>query len=111
MKSSVVINAIIGLIFPVMSSCSGCAETEHTEEITAEITAAQMEGRSAARSFVNREWKDSTKLQQLLIEAKSRRGKYIDEGKPECAAAYDSAFISTIRAVRPELARSIERRQ
>ena len=38
MKSSVVINAIIGLIFPVMSSCSGCAETEHTEEITAEIT-------------------------------------------------------------------------
>lgn len=107
MKSSVVINAIIGLIFPVMSSCSGCAETEHTEE----ITAAQMEGRSAARSFVNREWKDSTKLQQLLIEAKSHRGKYIDEGKPECAAAYDSAFISTIRAVRPELARSIERRQ
>ncbi len=111
MKSSVVINAILGLTLTVMSSCSGCADTEHTEGITAEITAAQMEGRSAARTFVNREWRDSTKLQQHLLEAKSRREKYIDEGKPECAAAYDSAFISTIRAVRPNLARSIERRQ
>ena len=111
MKSSVVINAILGLTLTIMSSCSGCAETEHTEGITAEITAAQMEGRNAARTFVNREWRDSTKLQQHLLEAKSRRGKYIDEGKPECAAAYDSAFISTIRAVRPNLARSIEHRE
>lgn len=98
-------------MIPGMSSCSGCTETEHTEEITAEITAAQMEGRSTARNFVNREWKDSTKLKQQLLEAKSRHGKYIENGKPECAAAYDSAFISTIRAVRPELARSIERMQ
>ena len=85
-----------------------CSQTEKTEAITAEITAAQMEGRRAAGMILGPEWKDSVKLQHALIEAKAKQSKYLIEGKPECAAAYDSTFISTIRAVNPKLARKLQ---
>ncbi len=94
---------------PVISGCSGCTETEHTEAITAEITAAQMEGRKSARNFLIKEWKDTTGLSKKLHETSSIRDNYLKDGKPECAAAYDSAFISTIRSVKPELSRIIQK--
>ena len=109
MKTSVIISAFATAAISLCAACSSCSETEHTEGITAEITAAQMEGRSAARAFVSNDWKDTIQLQHRLLEARSRQSKYIIDGKPECAAAFDSAFISTIRAVRPDLARSIKR--
>ena len=96
---------------PVISGCSGCTETEHTEAITAEITAAQMEGRSSARKFLIKEWKDTTGLSKKLHETSSIRDEYIKNGKPECAAAYDSAFISTIRSVKPDLSRLIQKKR
>lgn len=89
---------------------SACSETEHTENITAEITAAQMEGRNAAKRIVTQEWKDSSKLQSELLDARARQSKYVINGKKECAEAFDSTFIRTIRAVRPELAKSIEKK-
>lgn len=110
MKSIVFLNVAFALMIPCMTACSGCSETEHSEEVTAEIIAAQMEGRNTARNFVNREWKDSSKLEKHLIEVKTRQDKYVTDGKPECAAAFDSAFISTVRAVRPDLARAIQRK-
>lgn len=96
---------------PVISGCSGCTETEQTEAITAEITAAQMEGRKSARNFLIREWKDTTGLSKKLHETSSIRDEYIKNGKPECAAAYDSAFISTIRSVKPDLSRMIQKKR
>ena len=86
---------------PLLINCSG---TEHTEAITAEITAAQMEGRRAAGEILRPEWQDSLKLQTKLLDIKARQSRYIIEGKPECAEAFDSTFISTIRAVNPKLA-------
>lgn len=90
-----------------MSLAFSCSQTEKTEEITAEITAAQMEGRRAAGLIVGPEWKDTLALQRALIDAKVKQSRYLIEGKPQCAAAFDSAFISTIRTVKPDLAKKI----
>lgn len=96
------------LISVVNILCVGCAQTEKTEEITAEITAAQMEGRRAAGVILGPEWKDTVKLRQALIDAKVKQSKYLIDGKPECAAAFDSSFYSTIRTVNPDLAKKIK---
>ena len=85
-----------------------CRQTEKTEAITAEITAAQMEGRRAAGIILGPEWKDTTKLQIALIEAKAKQSQYLIDGKPQCAEAFDSAFISTIRTVNPSLATKLK---
>lgn len=95
------------LLFLLVIACSG---TEKTEAVTAEITAAQMEGRRAAGRIVGPEWNDTSKLQMALIETKAQQSRYIIEGKPECAAAFDSTFLSTIRAVNPNLARKLQSR-
>ena len=87
--------------------CPGCAETEKTEEVTAEITAAQMEGRRAAGRILGPEWTDTAKLQRALIEEKAKQSEYVIAGKSKCAAAYDSAFLSTIKTVNPDLAKKL----
>ncbi|MCM1377373.1 MAG: hypothetical protein NC097_06235 [Clostridium sp.] len=78
-------------------------QTEQAEETAAEIEAAQMMGRDAARDFVNRQWDDTLQLQGALLEVRSIQSKFTIEGKKKSAAAFDSAFISTMRTVRPEL--------
>ncbi len=87
---------------------ASCAKTEKAEEEVAEIEAAQMEGRSAARIFVSRPWRDTTELHSRLLEARAGRARYDTLGKTRCAAAYDSAFVSTIRTVRPDIAKELE---
>ncbi len=82
----------------------GCSQTEKTEAATAEIEAAQMEGRNAAKLFLSRDMTDTMQMQHSLLEAKAKQSKYVIDKKPECAAAFDSAFISTLRSVRPDLA-------
>lgn len=96
---------ILLFLIPILSSCT---QTEKTEEVTADITAAQMEGRRAAGLILGPEWKDSTKLQNTIIEIKARQSKYLLEGKTKSAEAFDSAFISTIRTVNPSLAKQIK---
>ena len=86
-----------------------CSQTEKTEAITAEITAAQMEGRKAAASILAPQWKDTVQLQKALLDAKVKQSKYILDGKQECANAFDSTFISTIRTVNPSLAKKIQK--
>lgn len=92
----------------MLAGMVSCAQTEKTEAITAEITAAQIEGRRAAAEIVAPEWNDTTKLQRALLDAKAKQSQYLINGKPECAAAFDSAFISTIRTVRPSLAKKLQ---
>ena len=87
---------------------SSCAYTEKTEDITAEITAAQMEGRRSAGEILGPEWKDTVKLQKALLDMKARQSKYLINNKPRCAEAFDSTFISTIRSVNPSLAKKIK---
>lgn len=73
------------------------------------IEAAVMQGRSDARRIINREYKDSMEFHGALLEANARKSAYDLEEKPKCEAAYDSAFISTIRTTRPDLARQLTR--
>ena len=95
-------------VFAIVILCSACGMTERTENITAEITAAQMEGRRAAGSILGPEWKDTAQLQRALIDAKVKQSQYLINGKAACAEAFDSAFISTIRTVNPSLAKKIK---
>ena len=84
-----------------------CKQTEETEEVTAEITAAQMEGRKAAAAIITPQWDDTLQLQKALLEAKAKQSKYLIDHKPKSAKAFDYGFISTVRAVNPELAEKI----
>lgn len=90
----------------ILSSCGGI---EKSEAETADVTAAQMEGREEARKFLNRPWKDTLELQSQLMSSRAKKSKYEMKNQPEMAQAYDSAFISTLRTVRPELARELEK--
>ena len=90
------------------TGCSGVDRSEKGAAEEAEMEAAFMQGRTVAREFVNRDWKDTFELQGQLLEAAEVRGKYLDK-HPDILAAYDSAFISTVRAVRPDMAAEIEK--
>ena len=96
---------IFFLLLPIF--LFSCSQTEKTEDVTAEITAAQMEGRRAAGVILGPEWKDTIKLQRALMDTKVKQSRYLIDGKPECAAAFDSAFLSTIRTVNPTLAKKL----
>ncbi len=91
-------------------SCGRAAETrfEHGEEDAADVEAAMMQGREAARIFINRKWNDTAELQRNLLEARARRCVYDTAGRKASAAAFDSGFVSTIRTVNPEIARHLQ---
>lgn len=86
-----------------MAAVASCGSTEKTERVVADIEAAQMEGRNRARDIINREWRDSTALEASLKAARAQKLRYDSTGHPECGAAFDSTFVRTIRAVKPEL--------
>lgn len=86
---------------------ASCGRTEQAEAVEAEVEAAQMEGRNAAREFVNTQWKDTMELQRRLLEVRSRQSKYVEAKQPAAAEAFDSTFVSTLRTVRPDIARYI----
>lgn len=91
-------------------AAGACSGVEKSEAATADVVAAQMEGRRAAREVVSKEWKDTVKLQEALLDARAKRIRYDTENRAECAAAFDSGFVSTVRAVRPELGKVLDRK-
>ncbi|MCM1291800.1 MAG: hypothetical protein NC201_06490 [Prevotella sp.] len=100
---------LIYIITAVSFILLGCSNIEKSEGETADITAAQMAGREEARKFINRPWQDTLDLQRQLLESRAKKSIYEMKNQPEQAAAYDSAFISTLRTVRPELASQIDK--
>ena len=93
----------------LLAACSGnVKQTEKAEATEAQIEAAQMAGRNAAKDFVRREWNDSMELTSHLLDVAAQKNTYIMEGRKQEEAAFDSAFISTLRTVRPGLADQIE---
>lgn len=95
------------LLLPALLFITGCAQTERTEAVTAEITAAQMEGRNAARDIIIYNWKDTTGIHKAIAKAKTPRLKYDSIGNHTASAAFDTTFNKTIRTVRPELAKKL----
>ena len=92
------------LILP--AACGGNKENKGGEN-AADIEAA-MEGREAARIFLNRPWRDTIELQRQLLEARAKQSKFSAAGKQQSAAAFDSAFVSTLKTVNPSVARELE---
>lgn len=95
----------------LLASCGGSGEgSEGAGKVSAsQIEEAHLAGREAAREFVRREWKDTMQLQELLIDAAAKAAKY--DSITRLRAAYDSAFISTVRTVNPGIAAELERYQ
>ena len=87
---------------------SGCSKTDKGEEAAAQVEAAMMQGREAARIFVNKEWPDTAELRTRIAAARSRRTHYDTLGMKRSAEAFDSGFVSTIRTINPEIAKHIK---
>lgn len=94
-------------ILPVIAltalMAAACARTEQAESDRAEIEAAMMQGRMAARDILAADPTDTVALQEHLLNARAKQSRYVIEKHPDQAAAFDSAFVSTIRTVRPDL--------
>lgn len=95
----------------MMLSCGSkeAKETESVEADVADVEAAQMQGREAARKFVGREFRDTMELHGALLEVAAMRSRYTRANAVDARAAFDSTFISTVRTVRPGVAEQIER--
>lgn len=106
MHIRIVYAGILASVALVAAGCSSKGEQAAAEETADQIEQAHIAGREAAREFVSKKWKDTLELQGHLVEAASRRTPY--DSLPKCRATYDSAFISTIRTVRPEIAAQLE---
>lgn len=97
------------MLTSLMAACSEKAETVAATETADQIEEARMEGRNEAKKFITKNFTDTLQIQSALLEARSHNTKYEEEGLPKCKEAYDSAFISTIRTVRPDIANAIEK--
>lgn len=93
----------------MMAGGVSCNKTQTAGETAAALEEARIDGREAARIFVNRPWKDTVELQCQLLEARAKQSKYVTAGRKQSAAVFDSAFVSTLRTVRPEMARELEK--
>ncbi|MCM1152534.1 MAG: hypothetical protein NC328_02625 [Muribaculum sp.] len=98
----------VALIGTGCSSKTG-KQIEESEETAAEIEAAMMAGRNAAKEFVTEQWSDTFGLQRRLLDVRAQSSKYTIDKKPRSAAAFDSTFVSTMRTVRPELADQLQK--
>ena len=96
------------LVLLLSLSGIGCSKTDKGEETAAQIEAAMMQGREAARIFVNRNWPDSTELRARLNAVRAHRSHYDTLGLRRSAEAFDSGFVSTIRTINPEIAKQIK---
>lgn len=94
-------------VIAVSASCGGGGKEEHHAS-SAQLEAAKNAGREAARKIISREFTDSMEFHGAILEANSEKSKFAIEGEPECVAAFDSAFISTIRTTRPDLAAKLQ---
>ncbi len=93
------------LVLSALIGATGCRQTEKTEGITAQIEAAQMEGRNAARTMLNRQWADSTERDRDMAVIDSLRRAYPDTA---AGSAFYRTFRSTLRSVRPDLYRQLK---
>lgn len=100
---------ILASIIFLLASCGSNKDNQQTES-TEDIETAIIQGRGAARRVINRQFDDSMAFQSAILEANAGKSKYQMQKKPKCEAAFDSAFLSTIRTVRPDLAKLLEKK-
>ncbi|MDE6272053.1 MAG: hypothetical protein K2M31_03495 [Muribaculaceae bacterium] len=77
-------------------------------ETDAQLEEARNAGREAARKIITREFADSMEFHGAILDANAERSRFSLQNRKESEAAFDSAFISTIRTTRPDLARQLQ---
>lgn len=96
----------------LFAACSGSEDKTTSKDVKVDKQHEQEAinaGRVAARAVLSVEdLKDTFALQNKLLEARAVQSKYVSEGRKAEAEIFDTAFIHTLRAARPELARAIE---
>ena len=98
-------SAVAVSLSAMLSSCgSGSSEESAVTETPEQIDSARNAGREAARWIIVREWRDSMQFQNAVLEARAVKSRYEMAKRQQCVAAFDSAFVSTIRTTRPDLA-------
>lgn len=108
-RSSISYTATL-LTAAALLAAGGCGDKkgEAAHETAAQLDSARNAGREAARKIIVREWKDSMQFQEAVLSARAEKSKFEMAGRKESTAAFDSAFISTIRATRPDLAKQLQ---
>ena len=91
-----------------ISSCSEKAEQVAATETSDQMEEAKILGRNAAKEIVNENWTDTMSLQKAVLHARSISSRYDVEKDRQAREAFDSAFYSTIRTVRPDLANQLQ---
>lgn len=111
--------AAIMLTISFSAATISCKHTEESEDVEAyeeaeqvidaanDMERAEIEGRNAAREFVGKNLPDTMSIQQALLDVKSRQSKYTLKNKSRESAAFDSAFVRTLKTVRPDIAREL----
>lgn len=104
-----------GALVALALSC-GCRRTPEGEEAAADTEAAMMEGRLAARELFASSQRpktpaDTAEFCAKALSLRSRKQYYDSIGRSESGAAFDSAFISTVRAIDRHLASHLTDRQ
>ncbi|MDE6294973.1 MAG: hypothetical protein K2M03_02805 [Muribaculaceae bacterium] len=101
---------LFAVIISLMSSCGTNKRDADGNpiETEAQLDSARNAGREAARKIIVREWTDSMQFQNAILEARAAKSKYEMANRRQSVAAFDSAFISTIRTTRPDLARELQ---
>lgn len=101
--------AVVALLLSgMLAACSRQAEQVSAEEMAEQMEAAK-EGREAARAIITKNWTDTMRLQEAILNARAANSKYELEGKTACKASFDTAFYNTIRTVRPDLADQLQK--
>lgn len=97
------------LLFSGLALLAACSSRDggQPKDTPEQIDSARVEGREAARIFVNSVWEDTLDLQRELLEARVRGSRFDRKNHPQAAAAFDSAFVSTVKTVRPDVAREL----
>lgn len=101
---------IIAILIFGLSACGGKSGSSSADshETDAQLEEARNAGREAARKIITREFKDSMEFHGAILDANAEKSRFHIAERPESAAAFDSAFISTIRTTRPDLARQLQ---
>lgn len=104
----VAVSAVLGL-GSVCCSGSDSGKGSGSQPLSAEEQAeAVNKGRLAARALINVAADDTLGMQSKLLEARAIQSGYITSGRKAQAEVFDTAFIHTLRAVRPDIAREVE---
>lgn len=113
MKHKSILASLLAAGAVMLASCGSSDSATDSMIVTgeaeqADVEAAIIEGRTAARALINVPATDTLALQNKLLEARASQSKYVTAGNTRHAEAFDTAFIQTLRAVRPDVARAVE---